>query len=223
MLKSLLFKEWLKIRWASAAVLLVFLLMLGYIYVNTSYYMRFIEPTGMWSNVIIMGMIFYGGLYIYLPLFSGILIGITQFVPEISANRLKLTLHLPLKENTILLSMLSTGTLTLLIIYIISYIILSMISIHFFPVEVLYSMIITSLPWFVAGFVAYWAVAMISIEIKWSIRIALFVVFLGFIKLLFYLNFYNTYSNSIVILILISLFFVFQTFLSSYRFRKGVL
>jgi len=102
MFKSLIFKEWLKIRWASAAVFLVFLLMLGYIYINTAYYMRFIEPTGMWYNVVIRGMIFYGGLYIYLPLFAGILIGITQFVPEIIANRLKLTLHLPMKENTIL-------------------------------------------------------------------------------------------------------------------------
>ena len=223
MFKSLLFKEWLKIKWASAAIFVVFMLMLGYIYINTSYYMRFIEPTGMWYNVVIRGTIFYGGLYIYLPLFAGILIGITQFIPEISASRLKLTLHLPMKENAILLSMLSIGTFTLLSIYLISYIILTLISTYFFPVEVLWSLLITTLPWYLAGLVAYWAVVMISIEIKWSIRIALLMVFLGFLNSLFYLDTYNTYANSIIIFILISLCFVFQTFLSAYRFRKGVL
>ena len=223
MFKSVFFKEWLKIRWAAAGVLIAFLLMLAYIYLNTSYYMRFIEPNGMWYNVVIRGMIFYGDLFIYLPLFAGILIGTTQFVPEISANRLKLTLHLPMKENVMLLTMLSIGTAVLLIVYIISYIILAIISTNFFPVEVLWSLIITSLPWFLAGLIAYWAVAMISIEILWLVRVALLVVFFGFVNLLFYLDTYNTYANSIVIFILLSIFFAFQTFLSAYRFRKGVL
>ena len=223
MFKSVFFKEWLKIRWAAAGVLIAFLLMLAYIYLNTSYYMRFIEPNGMWYNVVIRGMIFYGDLFIYLPLFAGILIGTTQFVPEISANRLKLTLHLPMKENVMLLTMLSIGTTALLIVYVISYIILAIISTNFFPVEILWSLIITSLPWFLAGLIAYWAVAMISIEILWLVRVALLVVFFGFVNLLFYLDTYNTYANSIVIFILLSIFFAFQTFLSAYRFRKGVL
>jgi hypothetical protein len=223
MIKSVFFKEWLKVRWASAAISIAFLLMLGYIYLNTSYYMRFIEPNGMWYNVVFRAMIFYGDLFIYFPLFAGIIIGVTQFIPEISSNRLKLTLHLPMKENIMLLSMLSFGTTILIIIFIITYIILAIISSTFFPVEVLWSLIITSLPWFLSGLIAYWAVAMISIEILWLVRIALLVVFLGFLNLLFYLDFYNTYSHSIIIFMFLSLFFALQTFLSSYRFRKGVL
>jgi len=223
MFKSVFFKEWLKIRWAAAGVMIVFLLMLGYIYLNTSYYMRFIEPKGMWYNVVIRGIIYYGELYIYLPLFAGTLLGITQFVPEVSASRLKLALRLPMKENIMLLTMLSIGTIVLFIIYILSYIILSIISLYFFPVEILYSLIITSLPWYLAGLAAYWAVAMISIEILWKIRVALLVVFYGFISLLFSLQFYNTYAHSIILFMILSFFFAFQTFLSAYRFRKGVL
>jgi hypothetical protein len=223
MIKSVFFKEWLKIRWAAAGVLVAFLLMLGYIYLNTSYYMRFMEPNGMWYDVVIRGLIFYGDLYIYLPLFAGILIGTTQFVPEISASRLKLTLHLPMRENMMLLTMLFIGTAVMLIIFLISYIILSIIATLFFPVEVLWSLIITSLPWYLAGLIAYWAVAMISIEILWLVRVALLIVFFGFTNLLFYLSTFNTYENSIVIYLILSMFFAFQIFLSAYRFRKGVL
>lgn len=223
MLKSIFYKEWLKIKWAVTGVCVAFLLMLGFIYLNTDYYFRFIEPNGMWYNVVFRGMIFYGNLFIYLPLFAGLLIGATQFVPEISAKKLKLALHLPMKENMILFTMLSFGSIILIIIYLISYIILAIISTYYFPIEVLWSLIITSLPWYLAGMIAYWSVAMISIEILWSVRVALLVVFLGFVNFMFYLDTYNTYANSIVIFTILSLFFAFQTFLSAHRFRKGVL
>jgi hypothetical protein len=223
MINSIFFKEWLKIRWATAGILIAFLLMLGYIYLNTSYYMRFMDENGMWYNVIIRGMIFYGDLFIYLPLFAGILIGTTQFIPEVSANKLKLSLHLPLRENMILFWMLVIGTSTLIILYIICFILLSLITSVFFPVEVLKSVIITSLPWFLAGLVAYWSVAMISIEILWKIRVVLMIVFFAFANLLLYLNIYNSYKNSIWIFVILSLFFAFQIFLSAYRFRKGVI
>ena len=206
MYKSVFFKEWLKIRWASMGLLIAFLLMLGYIYLNTSYYMRFIEPNGMWYNVIIRGMIFYGDWFVYLPLFAGLLIGVTQFIPEISSNRLKLALHLPMKENVMLLTMLSIGTIVLFVIFTITYLLLTIISLYFFPLEVLNSLIITSLPWYVAGFIAYWSVAMISIEILWKIRVALLIVFLGFTNFLFYLSFYNTYANSIFAFVILSFF-----------------
>jgi len=223
MVKSIVFKEWLKIRWAAYAVSLIFLLMLGYIYLNTSYYMRFMAPSEMWYNVVVRAYIYYGNLFIYLPLFAGILIGITQFVPEISENKLKLHLHLPLKENYLLFWMIFIGTALLLIIFIVSFLILELISSLFFPYEVLKSVLLTSLPWFLTGLIGYWAVAMISIEILWKVRVAMMILSFGFISLLLNLEIFNSYENSILIFILLSLFFTFQIFLSGYRFRKGVI
>lgn len=223
MIKALIFKEWLKIRWMSFAMSMAFLLMLGYIYINTSYYMRFLESTGLWYNVVIRGMVFYGGLYVYLPVVTGILIGIVQIIPEINSNRLKLTLHLPMKENQILLTMIGIGTSVLLIIDILSYLILSLLTIKFFPMEVLYSVWITSLPWYVAGLVGYWSVMAIAVEISWLRRVALIIITFGFLNSLFYLDFINTYANSIHIFLLLGMIFVFQIFLSGSRFRKGVL
>ena len=223
MTKSIFYKEWLKIRWAVLASVLVFFCMLAYIYLNTSYYMRFMDPNGMWYNVVIRGVLFYGDLFIYIPVFAGILIGTTQFVPEISANRLKLTLHLPMKENMLLFWMLFVGTVVLLILFIFAYILLGFISLNFFPVEVLHSVIITSLPWFLAGFVTYWSVSMIAIELLWKKRVILMVIYFGFVNLLLYLNFYNTYENSLIIFLFLSIFFAFQNFLTTYRFRKGVI
>lgn len=49
-----------------------------------------------------------------LPLLAGIIMGITQFIPEMTKKRFKLTLHLPLGENRIVCLMLGYGMVCLL-------------------------------------------------------------------------------------------------------------
>lgn len=47
--------------------------------------------------------------------------GITQFIPEMTKKRFKLTLHLPLGENRILFLMLGYGVICLLTLFTVSY------------------------------------------------------------------------------------------------------
>ena len=123
MIRALFFKEWLKIRWAVLAMLGLFLLAVVIIALNLSYDLRVRNANGYWYNVIIRQMIFYN-LLAYIPSLAGIVIGITQFYPELSARRLKLTLHLPLPENKILFTMISFGVSTILLLYVLVYVIL---------------------------------------------------------------------------------------------------
>lgn len=221
MILSLFFKEWLKIKWTVFGIMFLFLITLGYIYIDTSYNFRNLEANNMWYNVITFGYLFYGDLFRFLPLAVGVVVALSQYLPEISSKRLRLTLHLPMQENFIILWMLFTGTCILIAIYLFSYLILTLISIAFFPFEILNSLFLTSMPWFLAGLVAYWAVAMIVIEPKWKTRIALIVVSLGFINFLFYSNTYNVYKNSVSFFFLFALIFALQIILSTHRFRKG--
>lgn len=222
MFKAFIFKEWLKIRWACLAMLAVFVLMLINIVLNVAYNMRFSEPTSYWYNLMFNGRLFYSGVFIYVPALAGIVLALTQFIPEVSASRLKLTLHLPMKENSILLNMAAIGTTALALIYIFTYIFLSSITLIYFPVEMLWSVWLTSIPWFITGFTLYWATGMILIESSWIKRLFLIIISLCFAATLFYLRGYNLYEPSIHLFFLISLFFSISILVSAHRFRKGV-
>lgn len=224
MIKAIIYKEWLKIRWAFYAMLLVFVLTLIYVVLNLDYGIRFSEAHNYWYNVIFRHLMFYSGVFTYVPAVAGVTLAITQFYPEINSKRLKLTFHLPLHEDKAMMAMIAVGSVALTIIYLAGYLMLTIITSIYFPVEILYSVLTTSLPWFLAGYVCYWAVSMIFVEPKWIIkRIALLLLTYGFINQLFYLQGYNLFNQSIHWFILLSLFFSISIIFSAYRFRKGVM
>lgn len=221
MYKALIYKEWLKIRWVfliSAGVFLIFLIRIA---LGLSYNMRLSEPTSVWYDIIFRHVQFYDPL-LYLPILSGLLIGIAQFLPEISENRLKLTLHLPLKPNRVLLFMNLIGISSLLTIFMTSFIGLALITLYFFPQEILHTAIWTSLPWFVAGLVCYLAVTMIFVETRWIKRFLLVIITIGFMDMFLIRTYYSAYSQSIGYFFLISLTLSISILLSGHRFRKGV-
>ena len=58
MLKALLYKEWLKIRWAAILSLLVFAAVIIKMNLYMSYAMRVMNPSDYWYEVIIRGILF---------------------------------------------------------------------------------------------------------------------------------------------------------------------
>lgn len=184
--------------------------------------MKFSEATSYWYYVIFRGLKFYLQ-FKYIPFLAGLVVALTQFIPEINMKRLKLTLHLPMRENNILVQMMSVGIVSLILLFALAILILSVITLNFFPVEMLQSVLITTIPWFLAGLVAYFAVSMIILEPLWSRRILLILISYGFISCLFKSYWYNLYSNSLLMFIVLGLFFSTSILLSAHRFRKGVM
>lgn len=224
MINSILYKEWLKIRWAYLIMFGVFLLVLAKIGLQVAYDIRQMDANGYWYNVVIRQMVFYSWL-LYIPVLSGIVTGSVQFTPEIGDKRLKLTLHLPMNESKILLTMTSIGFVLLAIQYLVVYLILSVIVLHFFPVQILSSVLITSLPWFLAGLIAYLATTMIFTEPVWVQRVLLIIVSWFFVNT--YLIFsarggYEIYSHSMPWFIVLSLFYIISILTPAQRFRRGV-
>ncbi len=222
MIKALFYKEWLKIRWSALIMLALFILTLIKIAMDISYSIRFMNANQYWYSIIFLRAIFYADLT-YLPALTGLVVGITQFGPEINSNRLKLTLHLPLAENAILLSMLFFGSLVLLIIFLGVVIILSVIVLSFMPIEVLQSVFKTIPVWFIAGFVVYWAVAVIFVEPIWLKRIFLILFSLTFVDIYLYNYDYNLYAVSIPWFILLAFLWLLPVLYTGYRYRKGVM
>ncbi len=222
MYKALFYKEWLKTRWAiiiSAAFLLLVLIKMV---LEISYSIRLMDANNMWNQIVMLGYMYYGDL-LYLPTLIGLAIAITQFVPELSENKLKLTLHLPMPENTILLTMLLYGMLNLFVLFITAESLLLLLSAQFFPAQINMSALMTTMPWFLAGLVAYLATATIFVEPRWPKRIIMAVFFLLFVDTLLNHSLHDTYTRSFVFFVIISLLFSISILYSAQRFRKGVL
>lgn len=222
MFKAIIFKEWLKIRWATFFLAVIALFLLLNILLNVSHDMKFMEARVYWYNVVFRQRLFYHGL-MYLPVLSGIILALAQFMPEMSANRLKLTFHLPVKENNVLLQMLSVGFVSLISLFVITLLLLIIIVQIYFPKEVLWSVLMTSAPWFLAGITAYFAVSMLVTEPLWRKRILLILIVYGYLDTLFYLFGYNLYERSLPEFTVLSLLFSISILYSGYRFRKGVM
>lgn len=222
MFKAILYKEWLKIRWVYLAMIIVSLLLLLNILLNIAHDMKFVGANGYWSSVIFRGYQFYFSLR-FIPVLIGLVIAFSQFMPEILTNRLKLTLHLPVKENKLLFQMILIGFFALLMLFFLILLILSIMTRIYFPVEILSSMIITSLPWFIAGFVSYFSISMILIEPTWAQRILLILIVYGFVDFFLKNPWYNSYIYSLPKFMLLAAFFSISIILSGNRFRKGVM
>jgi hypothetical protein len=97
--------------------------------------------------------------------------GITQFIPEMTKKRFKLTLHLPLGENRIVFLMLSYGIVCLLLLFTVSYGGFLWGLSADFPREVVGAWFATILPQVLCGFASYLLTAWIILEPVWSQRI----------------------------------------------------
>ncbi len=222
MLKALFFKEWLKIRWAGLIMLALFFLAATKTALNISYGIRILGANNFWGEIILKNIPFFND-YLYLPVLTGIVIGVAQFFPEVTESRLKLTLHLPLKENSILMYMAFIGASAVLLISAIALLLMGFITITYFPSEVLKAMVITSIPWVLAGLTGYFGTIAVFVEPIWFKRIFFILIFISYIQALLEPRNLNFFQLALPQFTLVTLFFSIAILFSGHRFRKGVL
>lgn len=221
MFRAITYKEWLKIRWTYAGIAILFVLILTKISLDLSYVMRFQRPVNVWYTVVFRQWLFYE-LLRFLPLIGGIALAAAQFVPEALQARLKLTLHLPVGENSALIQMLLFGLGMFTMLLVSALVALAILSGIHFPAEVAASALRTALPWFVAGLAAYCAVACIVIDHAWGRRAILLLIAAGLVQGYYESGMYEMYTRSLPWFVLLVFPFGFAVVLSAYRFRRGV-
>jgi hypothetical protein len=219
MYSALLYKEWLKIRWAFFGMALLSLLALTYIALNLAYYVEFMTAKGFWGNVILLGFPFFSEIE-YIPLLSGIVIAIVQFSPEMNLSRLKLTLHLPVEENKLLMQMISFGFMLLVLLFVLITLLLWIIVGIYLPVEVVIFVLNSLFPWLMVGLTAYFLTAAIIIEPVWARRLILVPFTLGFLDLFF--NAVNPHAQLTVFFIFSGLLTSTLILFSGYHFKRGI-
>ena len=220
MYKSLAYKEWLKLRWVALAALGLEVIALIFIFSNLRATIEFNSAFDIWNAIVYKSYMFFGSLK-YIPLFIGLLIGVFQYLPEILDMKLKLTLHLPLKENNVFIFLNTFGTMLLLALFLPAILILIIGSNLVFPAEITYATILAIIPWFLASFISYYFVAAIMIEPLWIRRIIIAIVAFVLVNPLLLGVGFGVYQPIIFQLFIIVLAYTGLHILSGLRFKRG--
>jgi hypothetical protein len=220
MWKSIIYKEWLKIRFFLVGFTLLGMIGIGYLFLKVQHGFTFTGGGNFWYNILFMGMQFFG-FFKYVPLFGGLLIAVAQYFPETINKRIKLTFHLPLKENNVLLMMHAFGAGCLLFSYFLLLGVFIALSTVYFPSEMVWDSVVSVTPWFLAGFVAYFFVAMVVMEPVWMYRFLYSLVAGFFVTIYVKSPVIAAYGPAIPGLSLLTILLSVALLFSAYRFRKG--
>ncbi len=203
-----------------AGFLLLGLIAVGYIFLTVQHDFKFYEAKNYWNSILFQGVKYYSS-FKFIPLFGGIILGISQYFPETVEKRIKLTFHLPIKENKILLQMMSYGTIVLTITYLCMFLLFFILSNAFFPKEIINGALLSIIPWFLAGYAAYFSIGLIVMEPIWRFRF--FYIITGGFFITFYLKTTMTgaYATINIILLVLTAALSISLLFSGYRFRKG--
>lgn len=182
--KAIFFKEWLKTKYFFALSLFVTLCFVSYALLKINRIIEFRGTAHLWEVLLQKDVVLIDILQ-YLPLITGILFGMVQFIPEMAQKRLKLTLHLPYPHNRMILLMLCAGLVMLLSVFIINNAVIGIYLNTLLAHELSARILLTALPWYVAGISAYLLTAWICLEPTWRRRIVNMLLAAGVLRIFF--------------------------------------
>jgi hypothetical protein len=220
MWKSVIYKEWLKTRWFLIIYAITGILAIGYMFLKVEHDFTFNDATNYWYNILFRGMPYFSILK-FVPLAGALAVAIAQYFPETVNKRIKLTFHLPLNENKVLLMMMAYGTFVLLAIYLVIFGLFLGLSSVYFPYDIIMPAIVSVLPWFLCGLAAYYLIALIVLEPVWVYRFLYLLIAAAFIPLFLESSFTGGYGPANPVLLVFVIVLSLSILFSGYRFRKG--
>lgn len=220
MLKSIFYKEWIKIGKVSLLMLITGLIAITGIYLTVRHDLIMTDAQNYWDGIIHRKYLYFSILQ-FLPLIFGIIIAIAQFVPEITEKRIKLSLHLPVNEEGIVLKMTGFGAAVLAGVYIILFLVFYIWGSIYFPAEITGMATLTLVPWFLSGLAAYFLISFIVLEPIWKYRICYILIGGVFTGLFYKSTLAGAYQPAMPALVLCVLMVSTATLFSIHRFRKG--
>ena len=220
MFKSILYKEWIKIRLVVLISLGLSLLALINIFLKVRHDILFVDAANYWYSFLFRGATYFGILK-FLPFAVGLGVAIAQYIPETVNKRIKLTFHLPVSENGILLRMHAFGSAVLLALFMSVLVLFTAGSAIFFPLNIIGASLITMAPWFLGGLATYFLMALILLEPVWLFRGLYTVVAAGFVTVFYAGAAIGAFRPVLLPLTILILLLSIVVLFSGYRFRKG--
>ncbi len=222
-LLHLFYKEWIKTRWAFLGILLLGIVTILYIFTAVEN-----KITLMGAKTIMLRILYdeppviYYASFQYIPLLTALCIGISQYIPEVMQKRIRLTLHLPIKNNILISGMAGFGLLLLTLGNLIYAGLFLSYNIRLFPEEITKPVMISLTPWLLGSYIAYNFIALIAVEpSKW--RKVVYSVIAYYILQLFLVGneSHGAFGASIPVMVLLVVLSSCLVLYSSQRFYKG--
>lgn len=220
MTKALFYKEWIKTRWYLLLATLILAIITGYCMLRIDRILDLKEMPEVWGAIILKDTTFID-LLEYFPLLAGVLLAAVQFFPEIHRKCLKLTLHLPYSQSKMIFTMLCYGICVLLACFLISMIIMGIYLPQHFTSSMVRHIILTSLPWYLAGFAGYLLLSWIILEPTWKRRIVNLIISVLLLRVFFLANTAEAYNAFLPWLTILTLLTSTLTWISIVRFKIG--
>ena len=218
LIRSLFLKEWLKIRWIWLTMLLLNLGVLSYLLIHIRHQFQIEHSEMIWYWAFELRRLLYTPVK-YLPALSGALIAAAQFTPEMIGGRFRLSLHLPLRGDLLVWSWVGFGALMSGLLALLVAAGLYLVVAGWFPHEAAVSAVLTSLPWLLGGWVAYFGVALVLLEPQPFRRLVYLGLSAAFLALLYLGKGYQEYDRAILPLSLAALLFIPAVILPAHRYR----
>ena len=220
MLKSIFTKEWLKTRMAVVLIFVVSMALCAYLLVDAH---RLIVINGLmpvWDTLLSRDTLLLEPLE-FLPLIAGILLAVTQMLPEMQQKRIKLTLHLPIANWKAIGAMLLYGIVIMLALLLLNLGTCFIALACWLPAEMLRHIFLTVLVWYIAGIQAYIFAVWIVLEPTWRMRIPELLFAAACLWMFFVSIMPETYNTFLPILALFTILFLPLPMLSIARFKQG--
>ena len=157
----------------------------------------------------------------FIPLLVGILLALVQFVPEMHHKCLKLTLHLPYPQLRMINLMLLYGLVVLLICFAANYLLMTVYMQGVLAPELYSRILLTALPWYLAGFAAYLLISWICLEPTWKRRVLNLVISVLLLRIFFLAPAPEAYNAFLPWLAIYTLLTASLSWLSIARFKAG--
>jgi hypothetical protein len=218
MFTAILLKEYIKLRAFWLVALAFNLCVVVYIYVAMRKLFMMDHAEIVWYRVIHLGTAFYDP-FLYVPVATGLFLAAAQFFPEMKSQRFRITLHLPMEPQLLVLGHLLVGLGAVVVISAVDLLALGIMTSMRFPAEVVSRTLLTALPWTLAGLTAYIGTTIVLLEPTWRMRIFNALVAAGITGLFLRQGDPGAYGPLLPTLFLIVFFFVPSVLLPAYRFR----
>ena len=219
-MNAIFFKEWIKTRWYLLLACIVTLGFAGYSMLRINRVVELKGAAHVWEVMLSRDAVFVN-LLEYAPLLVGILLALVQFIPEMYHKCLKLTLHLPYPQLKMINLMLLYGLLTLVICFATNYILMFVYLQGILAPELYSRILLTALPWYIAGLCASLLIAWVCLEPTWTRRVLNLVISVLLLRVFFLSSDPEAYNGFLPWLTIYSLLTISFSWLSVLRFKAG--
>lgn len=220
MIKAIFYKEWIKMRWFCLVAALFLAGFTAYALLRVQRVITFKGAAHIWEVMLEKEVVFVDILQ-YLPVLLGVLLALVQFIPEMTHKRLKLTLHLPFPQRKMILLMMGVGLAALAVLSAVQAFVLWCYFHTLLAPELVSRILLTSLPWYLAGLALYPLTVWVCLEPTWRRRVADILVAVGVCRLFFLSETPQAYDGMLPWLLALLLCVLFFPLLSVYRFKQG--